>query len=74
MAKSKIWHTTGEAAELTGASQTTVWRTCRQYPGFAVRLNGTFKIPDEHVKRILAGEHPSQISRQAQAGGALNAA
>lgn len=74
MAKSKIWHTTGEAAELTGASKTTVWRTCRQYPGFGVRFNRTFKIPDEHVKRILAGERPADIAAKAQAGGALSAA
>lgn len=74
MAKSKIWHTTGEAAELTGASQTTVWRTCRQFPGFAVRMNGVFRIPDDHLRRVLAGEHPSMIAQQVRDSGAIRAA
>ena len=73
MAKGK-WHTTGEAAEKTGSSPATVWRACRQFPGFAVRMNGVFKIPDDHLNRVLAGEHPSDIAKSVQSNGASNAA
>lgn len=73
MAKLK-WHTTGEVAERTGSSQATVWRTCRQFPGFAVRMNGVFKISDDHLNRVLAGEHPSDIAKSVQCGGASRAA
>jgi len=73
MAKLK-WHTTGEVADKTGSSPTTVWRACRQFPGFAVRMNGVFKISDDHLNRVLAGEHPSDIAKSVQGGGAYRAA
>jgi hypothetical protein len=37
-------------------------------------MNGVFKISDDHLNRVLAGEHPSDIAKSVQSNGAYRAA
>ncbi len=66
--------TTEAAAPELGTSRVTVWRVCRDNPGFAVRLGGTFRIPIEHIERVKRGETPAAIAAQVRGGGAPRAA
>lgn len=70
----QIFYSTKKLAEATGSSPCTAYRTCRQYPGFAVRLNGVYKVPGEHLRRVLQGEHPRDIAASVQSRGAFSAA
>lgn len=75
MAKSKLtWLTTEEVAAETGTSRTSAWRACRDNPGFAVRLGGTYRIPPEHLARVLKGETPAQIAAEVRSGNGANRA
>ena len=65
---------TDEAARIFGVSRGTVVAICRAHAGFAVRLGHAFKIPADHVMRVLAGERPADIAAEVRAGGALRAA
>ena len=53
---------TAELARRTGVSRITAWRTCMRNPGFAVRVGGTFRIPEAHVRRVERGELPAAIA------------
>jgi len=68
------WYTTESAAQEVGTSRLTVWRTCRDNPGFAVRMGGTYKIPPEHIERVKRGERPSDIAAEVRANGPHKAA
>lgn len=68
------WYTTETAAAATGTCRATVWRICKLNPGFAVRIGGSYKIPPEHVQRVLKGETPAKIAAEVRAGGASRAA
>jgi hypothetical protein len=57
---------TAELARRTGVSPTTAWRTCLRYPGFAVRVGGTFRIPEVHVQRVERGDFPGAIAADAR--------
>lgn len=70
----KLFVDTTEAAELTGVCRSTMARACRDNPGFAIRLNGAYRIPTQHIERVLRGETPSQISASVRAGGDTRAA
>ncbi len=59
---------TGELARRTGVSPTTAWRTCVRHPGFALRVGGTFRIPEVHVQRVERGEFPAAIATDVRAG------
>lgn len=61
--------TTEAAAPELGTSRITVWRVCRDNPGFAVRLGGTYRIPAEHIERVKRGESPAAIAAEVRAGG-----
>jgi hypothetical protein len=50
-----------------GLSSITSWRTCTRHPGFAVRVGGTFRIPETHVRRVERGELPAAIAADAGA-------
>lgn len=58
--------TTAELAARTGVSRITAWRTCRRYPGFAIRLGGVFRIPESHAERIERGERAEAIAADAR--------
>ncbi len=68
------WYTTETAAKETGTSRLTVWRACRDNPGFGVRMGGTYKIPPEHVERVKRGESPKDIAAEVRASGPHKAA
>jgi hypothetical protein len=53
---------TAELARRTGVSRITAWRTCTRHPGFAMRVGGTFRIPEAHVRRVERGEFPATIA------------
>jgi hypothetical protein len=53
---------TAELARRTGVSRITAWRTCIRHPGFAMRVGGTFRIPEAHVRRVERGEVPATIA------------
>lgn len=75
MAKSKLeWFTTEAAAAETGTSRTSVWRACRDNPGFGVRIGGAYRIPPEHLARVKRGETPAQIAAEVRSGGGANRA
>ena len=74
MDKSANWFTTETAAAATGLSRTSVWRACRNNPGFAVRLGGTYRIPPQHLERVLKGDTPEQIAAEVRQNGATRAA
>lgn len=65
---------TTEGAELTGVCRATMARACRDNPGFAVRLNGAYRIPRQHIERVRRGETPAQIAAAVRAGGDTRAA
>jgi hypothetical protein len=73
MASPRFFTTEAAAPEL-GTSRVTVWRVCRNNPGFAVKLGGTFRIPAEHIERVKRGESPATIAAEVRAGGAPRAA
>lgn len=66
--------TTDEAAAVLGVSRGTVIGICHKYPGFAWRIGRAFKIPAEHVERVLRGDTPADISAQVRADVAPRAA
>jgi len=57
---------TAELARRTGVSRITAWRTCVRHPAFAVRVGGTFRIPEIHVQRVERGEFPAAIAADAR--------
>lgn len=59
--------TTGQAATELGVSRGTVWRACKQLPGFAVRLWGAYRIPRSHIDRVKSGETLHDIAASAGA-------
>ena len=56
------FHTTALLAKKCGKSTTTIWRWCSENRGFAIQIGNHFRIPDSHVKRLMAGETPLQIA------------
>ena len=42
-------------------------RACRENPGFGVRLNGSYRIPRDHIERVKAGDTPAQIAAEVRA-------
>jgi hypothetical protein len=58
---------TAELARRTGVSRITAWRTCIRHPGFAMRVGGTFRIPEAHVRRVERGEFPATIAAETHA-------
>ena len=67
MTEPKSWLTTEDAAPEVGTSRTTMWRVCRDNPGFGVRAGGSYRIPAEHIARVKAGELPEAIATEARA-------
>lgn len=63
------WLTTEAAADALGLSRASVWRACRSHLGFAVRLNGSYRIPVEHIRRVKAGETAAQIAADVRSSG-----
>lgn len=61
-------------AQEFGVSRCTVWRICRDNPGFAVRLGKDFKIPREHAERAKAGESVAAIAASVRARAAQSPA
>jgi hypothetical protein len=71
-----------EAGDKLGFSAWTMVDYCRNFPGFGFRLrpSGRWRIPEQHIDRVLAGEpvpeiaanpstkraHPERIARGAQ--------
>jgi hypothetical protein len=53
---------TTELADKIGGCRTTVWRVCRDNPGFAIRLGRSYKVPSSHLDRVLRGETPAAIA------------
>lgn len=66
--------TTAAAAEKVGVAAVTIWRACRRYPGFGVRVGGAYRIPAAHIEMLLQGLTPAEISAQVRARGAARAA
>lgn len=62
-----IWHTAGSAGRELGVSRQTIFRACVANPGFGVRVINEFRIPDAHVRRVLAGETPADIAKSVRA-------
>jgi hypothetical protein len=54
-----------EAGEALGFSDWTMKDCCALHPGFAFRLRpgGAWRIPQEHIARVRAGELVSEIAR-----------
>lgn len=52
-----------EAARRSGRGHATLHRWCRQHAGFALWADQHWRIPADHVTRVLDGELPSQIGR-----------
>jgi hypothetical protein len=65
--QSEKFVSTSELAIRTGVSRITAWRTCVHNPGFAVRVGGTFRIPEIHVQRVEGGDLPAAIAAEARA-------
>ena len=65
--QSPTFVSTAELARRTGVSRITAWRTCVRHPGFAVRVGGTFRTPEAHVRRVERGEFPAAIAAEARA-------
>jgi hypothetical protein len=65
--QSQKFVSTAELASRTGVSRITAWRTCVSNPGFAVRVGGTFRIPEAHVQRVEGGDAPAAIAAEARA-------
>lgn len=70
----KLFVDTTEGAAMTGTCRATMARVCRANPGFAVRLNGAYRIPTQHIERVLRGETPASVAASVRAGGATRAA
>ena len=51
---------TAELARRTGVSATTARRSCVRHPGFAVRVGGTFRIPEVHVGALRRRSCPGR--------------
>ncbi len=53
-----------EAAPRVGFSAWTLVDYCRNFPGFGFRLRpgGRWRIPEEHIARLLAGEPVPEIA------------
>ena len=69
MATSKLsFYTTAGAAAEIGFSRSAVWGACRDNPGFAVRLGGSYRIPREHVEAVKRGESVAAIAAAVRAG------
>jgi len=60
--KPRGFHTTASLGRLIGKCPATIWRICKQNPGFALQAGNHFRIPDDHAERFLAGEHPRLIA------------
>lgn len=65
---------TTEVAQQTGTCRATIARACREHKGFAIRLNGAYRIPAEHLARLLKGETAREIAAQVRAGSDIRAA
>lgn len=68
------FYTVAEAAERLGFTPAALSRVARKHPGFAVQLLGSYRIPAEHIDRVLKGERPDVIAAEVRAGGAARAA
>ncbi len=66
--KSAKFVSTSELGRRTGVSRITAWRICDRHRGFGVKAGGTFRIPIDHVERVLRGERPADIAREARNG------
>jgi hypothetical protein len=64
-----MYRTTSELAAEIEQSRVTVWRACRDNPGFALRLGKSFRIPQHHVDRLMRGETPAQIAADVRVNG-----
>lgn len=40
----------------------TIWRWCREFPGFALKVGTHNRIPVEHIDRLKSGETAAQIA------------
>lgn len=52
----KDWLDTTAAGLRLGLKGCTVWRLCKKHPGFGIRAGNHFRIPEDHLKRLLGGE------------------
>lgn len=68
------FHSTTAIAQATGFSRASIWRACSKHPGFAVRLGAQFRVPDDHLRRVIAGERIEDIAAEARSVGANRAA
>ncbi len=66
--------TPAQAAELLGVSSSTVRRAILKHTGLAVRVGKPLRIPASHVERLLRGDSPANIARDARAGSPQQAA
>jgi hypothetical protein len=73
MVKPKFY-TTVEAGEMTGKSRASIWRLCTQNPGLAIQCGAQFRIPEAHIRRLIAGERAEAIAADARSIGASRAA
>ena len=57
---------TAEPARRIGVSPITARRTCVRHSGFAVRVGGTFRFREVHVRRVEKRESPGAIAVEAR--------
>lgn len=61
--------TSSEFADRIGKSRASAWRFLRRHPGIAINIGGQYRVPVDHLNRLLAGEAAEAIAAKARSIG-----